>query len=92
MGLGQQDIHVARQASGDRVDAEPHVHAVGTQPGQLKDRVLEIDDSVAGIFGKRYSKKQKIRFPLYPELGAEKGVKMYLDEGKRLENLAVTSI
>lgn len=44
----------------------------------LKDRMI----ALAGIFGKRYSKKQKIRFLRYIQRSAqEKGVKMYLDEG-----------
>ena len=39
--------------------------------------------ALAGIFGKRYSKKQKIRFLRYVQRSAqEKGVKMYLDEGE----------
>ena len=45
----------------------------------LKDRMI----AFAGIFGKRYSKKQKIRFLRYIQSSAqEKGVKMYLDEGE----------
>lgn len=45
----------------------------------LKDRMIVF----AGIFGKRYSKKQKIRFLRYIQSSAqEKGVKMYLDEGE----------
>ena len=45
----------------------------------LKDRMV----ALAGIFGKRYSKKQKIRFLRYVQRSAqEKGVKMYLDEGE----------
>ena len=45
----------------------------------LKDRMI----ALAGIFGKRYSKKQKIRFLRYVQRSAqEKGVKMYLDEGE----------
>lgn len=45
----------------------------------LKDRMI----ALAGIFGKRYSKKQKIRFLRYIQRSAqEKGVKMYLDEGE----------
>ena len=45
----------------------------------LKDRMA----ALAGIFGKRYSKKQKIRFLRYVQRSAqEKGVKMYLDEGE----------
>ena len=45
----------------------------------LKDRMV----ALAGIFGKRYSKKQKIRFLRYIQSSAqEKGVKMYLDEGE----------
>ena len=45
----------------------------------LKDRMI----AFAGIFGKRYSKKQKIRFLRYVQRSAqEKGVKMYLDEGE----------
>ena len=45
----------------------------------LKDRMV----ALAGIFGKRYSKKQKIRFLRYVQRSAqEKGVKTYLDEGE----------
>lgn len=45
----------------------------------LKDRMI----AFASIFGKRYSKKQKIRFLRYIQSSAqEKGVKMYLDEGE----------
>ena len=45
----------------------------------LKDRMI----ALAGILGKRYSKKQKIRFLRYVQRSAqEKGVKMYLDEGE----------
>ena len=45
----------------------------------LKDRMV----ALAGIFGKRYSKKQKIRFLRYVQRSAQqKGVKMYLDEGE----------
>lgn len=45
----------------------------------LKDRMI----ALAGILGKRYSKKQKIRFLRYIQSSAqEKGVKMYLDEGE----------
>ena len=45
----------------------------------LKDRMI----AFAGIFVKRYSKKQKIRFLRYIQSSAqEKGVKMYLDEGE----------
>lgn len=45
----------------------------------LKDRMV----ALAGIFGKRYSKKQKVRFLRYVQRSAqEKGVKMYLDEGE----------
>lgn len=45
----------------------------------LKDRMVVL----AGVFGKRYSKKQKIRFLHYIQRSAqEKGVKMYLDEGE----------
>ena len=45
----------------------------------LKDRMI----AFAGIFGKRYSKKQKIRFLRYIQSSAqEKGDKMYLDEGE----------
>ena len=45
----------------------------------LKDRMV----ALAGIFGKRYSKKQKIRFLRYIQRSAqEKGTKMYLDEGE----------
>mgnify|MGYP002674030908 FL=1 len=48
----------------------------------LKDRMV----ALAGIFGKRYSKKQKIRFLRYVQRSAqEKGVKMYLDEGEASE-------
>ena len=55
----------------------------------LKDRMI----AFAGIFGETIQQKQKIRFLRYIQSSAqEKGVKMYLDEGKRLENLAVTSI
>lgn len=45
----------------------------------LKDRMI----AFAGIFGKRYSKKQKTRFLRYIQLSAqEKGVKVLLDRSK----------
>ena len=51
LGLGEQHVHVAGQAAGDRVDAEADVDALLAQlPGQLGDGVLRLRDghAVAG--------------------------------------------
>ena len=51
LGLGQQHVHVAGQAAGDGVDAEPDVDAALAQlAGQLGDGVLGLGDghAVAG--------------------------------------------
>ena len=49
----------------------------------LKDRMI----ALAGIFGKRYSKKQKIRFLRYVQRSAqEKGVKIHILNMGLIEN------
>ena len=41
LGLGEQDVHVPRHATGHRMDAEAHVDALVAQLlGDLVDRVL----------------------------------------------------
>ena len=60
LGLGEQHVHVAGQAAGDGVDAEPDVDAALAQlAGQLGDGVLRLGDGHAVAGGDDHRRRRR---------------------------------